>query len=373
MSFERVIIRSPIRFKYLIIAPFEKGEPLTPRQSKKPLFTVGIPAYNTEDFLNECLNSVAQQTFRDFELIVIDDGSQDATGIILDKFSQRHPFATVLHKSNQGPLLARRAIVDIATGEYIIFLDADDRLRRDALEICAKEISDASPDILAFDYSIDPNFSHPIPGIKLSPGHYLGAEFCKVKESACQGKMNQLCFKAIRLALFDKEADYSSYAGLKHSEDLFQILPVINKAESLLYIGKCLYFYRQSQQNGTSHYAKSQRDDLRVTSDRLEQYGERWNMQDAAREGIIMQYCYLLKILVADSTLTTENRNDEFQAIRRSIIERIGDRDLLKSFNLPLRILLGAIIAGRTRFVELLLAAEKTGQVLSKYSRSSCN
>jgi glycosyltransferase involved in cell wall biosynthesis len=90
---------------------------------KKPLVSVIIPTYNSADYIEEALESVFEQTFQDFEIIVIDDGSTDGTGEILKKYGERVKY---LFQENGGPASARNRGIRIARGEYIAFLDADD-------------------------------------------------------------------------------------------------------------------------------------------------------------------------------------------------------------------------------------------------------
>ena len=73
------------------------------------LFSIIVPAYNAERYLPECLASVDAQTFRDYEVIIVDDGSTDETSCIADTYAQSKCNVTVLHRENEGPLLARRA------------------------------------------------------------------------------------------------------------------------------------------------------------------------------------------------------------------------------------------------------------------------
>lgn len=321
---------------------------------EKPLFSVGIPAYNSVEYLPKCLESVSSQTLQKFELIIVDDGSTEATGLLCDKFAHSHNWVVVLHKNNEGPLLARRDIAKTAQGKYVVFLDADDCLRKDALEICAAIIQRHSPDILAFDYSTHEDFSNPMPGTKLNPGFFAGPQLQKVRESVCKGEMNNVCFKAIRLALFDQDEDYSEYVGFKHGEDLFQFLPVINMAQSFFYINECLYYYRRSDSSETCRFSHNQLHDLHTVSERMEEYGNIWGMHNEAKQGIIMQYCYLLNILGADKSLSRKQREDVFQNIRRDLLKTLDSVDSSKyGFNLPL--VVDAVAKGKYKKASMLL------------------
>lgn len=99
-----------------------------------PKFSVIIPVYNVEKFIHRCVDSVLAQTFSDFELILVDDGSTDHSGAICDEYARQDERVRVIHKENGGSSSARNAGLHKATGEYIYFADSDDYLREDLLE-----------------------------------------------------------------------------------------------------------------------------------------------------------------------------------------------------------------------------------------------
>ena len=90
------------------------------------LITVIIPVYNVEKYLKECLESIINQTYKNLEIILIDDGSTDASGEICDEYSKRDNRIRVVHKANGGLSSARNLGLDIANGEYVTFIDSDD-------------------------------------------------------------------------------------------------------------------------------------------------------------------------------------------------------------------------------------------------------
>ena len=99
-----------------------------------PEISVIVPVYKVQEFLPACLGSLAAQTFRDFELILVDDGSPDGCGAICDAWAGRDGRVRVLHKQNGGLSSARNAGLKIARGRYIAFVDADDLVLPDYLE-----------------------------------------------------------------------------------------------------------------------------------------------------------------------------------------------------------------------------------------------
>lgn len=99
-----------------------------------PLISVIIPVYKCEKYLENCVNSILNQTFSDFEIILVDDGSPDNSGKICDALAEKHGNITVLHQNNQGQAAARNNGVKIARGEWLHFIDADDTIHPHMLE-----------------------------------------------------------------------------------------------------------------------------------------------------------------------------------------------------------------------------------------------
>ena len=89
-------------------------------------FSVVVPVYNVKNYLAQCVNSVLRQSFEDFELILVDDGSKDGSGALCDAYARDDARVKVLHKENGGQSTARNAGIRAASGQYAVFLDSDD-------------------------------------------------------------------------------------------------------------------------------------------------------------------------------------------------------------------------------------------------------
>lgn len=106
-----------------------------------PLFSIIIPAYNVIEYCGTTIESILKQTFADFEVLVIDDGSTDGSGKLLDEFSKQDKRLIVFHQQNSGVSAARNLGLDNAKGEWIIFVDGDDALCNDSLKILSEYIA----------------------------------------------------------------------------------------------------------------------------------------------------------------------------------------------------------------------------------------
>lgn len=112
-------------------------------------FSIIIPVYNVAETLPACLDSVYNQTFGDFEVILVDDGSPDGAGGICDEYKSRYPdITTVIHQENSGAGGARNTGLASAAGNYVFFVDGDDTIKPDTLEKVAAQISEKAPDFV---------------------------------------------------------------------------------------------------------------------------------------------------------------------------------------------------------------------------------
>jgi hypothetical protein len=117
-----------------------------------PLVSVIIPVYKVEDYLAECVDSVINQTYRNLEIILVDDGSPDGCGAMCDAYAAQDKRVRVLHKENGGLSSARNAGLEVMTGEWVLFVDSDDWIDLDTLETLLNR-KDERADIIEFGYS----------------------------------------------------------------------------------------------------------------------------------------------------------------------------------------------------------------------------
>lgn len=115
------------------------------------LVNVIIPVYNVEKYLRECVDSVLAQTYENFEVILVDDGSTDASGIICDTYQERDSRILVVHQENGGLSEARNAGMAKARGKYVYFLDSDDWILPETLELLIKKAEGEGADVIFFD------------------------------------------------------------------------------------------------------------------------------------------------------------------------------------------------------------------------------
>ncbi len=118
----------------------------------EPLVSIIIPVYNVKDYLSRCLDSIAGQTYRNLDIILVDDGATDESGIICDSYAANDSRITVIHKENGGLSSAREAGVAYVKGEYAMFVDSDDWLDVTTVEKCVNAVNEFGVDCVFFSY-----------------------------------------------------------------------------------------------------------------------------------------------------------------------------------------------------------------------------
>ncbi len=120
---------------------------------KECLITIIVPIYNAEKYLSKCLNSIINQTYKNLEIILVNDGSTDNSGNICQKYSEKDKRIKIIQKNNEGVSKARNDAIEIAKGKYIVFADSDDFLELTMVEKMEKSAEDNDSDIVICEYN----------------------------------------------------------------------------------------------------------------------------------------------------------------------------------------------------------------------------
>ena len=120
--------------------------------TSQPLISVIVPVYNVERYLDQCLESIVGQSYPHLEILVVDDGSTDASGDKCDRWAERDDRISVIHQPNGGLSAARNTALDAMTGEWVIMVDSDDIMHRDAAAVLLDTIQRQQADMVIGDY-----------------------------------------------------------------------------------------------------------------------------------------------------------------------------------------------------------------------------
>ena len=148
----------------------------------KGLISIVLPIYNVEKYLNRCMNSVVNQTYPNLEIIMVDDGSTDSSGILCEQWKEKDDRIVVVHKKNEGLGLARNTGIEYARGEYIFFFDSDDYIELNTVESLYCAAKENHSDIVTFGFrTMDSDgkiVSETVPSIEKN--YFTGSEILDV-------------------------------------------------------------------------------------------------------------------------------------------------------------------------------------------------
>lgn len=207
-------------------------------------FSVVIPIYKVEKYLRECIDSVLNQTFRDYEIILVDDGSPDSCPQICDEYAEKDDRIRVIHQKNAGLACARNTGIKAAVGEYLVCIDSDDYfLSNTALAQIDEAINDKKPDIVFYGYrkffESDGSWGESINFQQMSGD----AITITKRQLECDTYTATAWTKAIRLSLLQKH-NITFTAGLI-SEDVDWYLQILCYAAEIKCINAPFIAYRQ--------------------------------------------------------------------------------------------------------------------------------
>lgn len=207
------------------------------------LFSVVIPVFNVETYLKECVDSVLRQTFTDFELILVDDGSKDKSGALCDEYAAKDERVRVVHKDNGGQSSARNRGVELARGIYVFFLDSDDMIAdENAFEILKNAVSSGA-DIVAYRYNKWFSEQRSEPGVSLA-GITTRDKTGVIEELVRRDAFYCSCWSKItRLALLKENR--ITFDESSKCEDMDWYFQVVEKAKSMELVDRALVNYRQ--------------------------------------------------------------------------------------------------------------------------------
>ena len=222
--------------------------------NNKSLISVIIPVYNVSQYLCCCLDSVVNQTYRNMEIILVNDGSTDSSGSICDEYAHKDARVTVIHKENRGVAHTRNVGIEAAHGEYIMFVDSDDWVDSNICEVLLNAICDFGTRSAMCSYVREyPDRSLPkeiVPSDKVFSGSEVQRRLCGPVGEELRYPENLECFNTLCGRLYPADALRGQrMVDLKEigsSEDLLYNLEVFSSIESMAYINRPLYHYRKS-------------------------------------------------------------------------------------------------------------------------------
>lgn len=297
-------------------------KPFWNNKKRIPLISIVIPVYNSELFLHQCIESVLNQSFSDFELILIDDGSVDSSGKICDEYAKKDYRVVVIHKKNEGPTVARKLGVEIATGLYVMFLDSDDYYKEGLLRCLSEIIEKYSTDVIVFNgIKFDQNGSQSKCQCLLREGLYCGEYIKKIHNSLIVDNKDRIaicygvCMKVFLRTLyidFQKTVPKELYKG----EDLAVTAPLLASCKSVYVLNMTGYYYRDTPGSLMNSFHTNELMQIKYLADYLEY------KMDSFYKSRIDTYVIMHLFDYLDRAIVINGNYQEYRKVIRALQEK---------------------------------------------------
>lgn len=270
-----------------------------------------VPVYKVRRYLQRCIESILQQTYTDYELILVNDGSPDGCGSVCDRFAQECDKVKVIHKKNGGLSSARNAGIAVARGEYITFVDADDTIASGTFYYNMR-ILQSNPDIDILEYPVTKHYESPQSEVlSFNPEKVSGNDIFPdwIKRKGYEHCFS--CNKIYRAELFN----FVRFPEGEVFEDTY-ITPMLYESAYNVYYSDCgFYYYYKNEGSITSNYSfKSRYFLFKNTFALYEKVNDTYKMHDEAKE-------ILLKTLdrLTDLHCCSDGKKEEYAKARKML------------------------------------------------------
>ncbi len=239
----------------------------------KPEVSIIVPVYNAERFLGECVESVLDQSYADWELLLVDDGSTDGSSVVCRYYAEADGRIKTVTQENGGVSSARNVGLDMARGNYVFFLDADDELYPYTISLLHKiATSDNAEIVIGRSVNSErkpddknPDYENVARGVKIENSYKVCRDMLYRKPHPD----TSVCGRLMSRYLFD---DIRFYPGRYEDLEIFHKL--LMKAKKVAVIENIVYFYRDNPSSFINKWSESRRDSVKVTREIVRHYAD---------------------------------------------------------------------------------------------------
>lgn len=277
------------------------------------LVSVIVPVYNVERYLQECVSSILTQTYRDIELILVDDGSRDGSSAIADRIGQSDDRVKVIHQQNQGQSAARNAGLDIAAGEWVMFVDSDDMFTDpDAVALAVELGQTNDADMVVCPLAYAPGKQTAPYKVKTLTGH-VAAESMLYQTADPYGLQPSPCAKLIRRLVFKR---FSFQPGTLY-EDLLLLPQLTASLRKVVVTNHPVYFYRDNPESTLCSFSQRRYQALSVCEALLEHFSSDEQLAKAAADRLLSASFNQLLLMGQYGVLNEDVERRAIQYIRQ--------------------------------------------------------
>lgn len=311
--------------------------------SQEIFVSIIVPVYDVEEYLVECIESILAQTWKHFEIILVDDGSTDSSGKMCDEYAEKYNCIFVIHKKNGGLSSARNAGIDVARGNYLAFIDSDDVVHPDYLRELVKIVEKENADLVACDFCVGTLCQWNVtPEIRYD---------IRCNKDALR-KMNDndvvvtVAWNKLYQAKFFKQYGLRYPEGKIH-EDMFLTPQVLCHTEKMVITNQKLYFYRQRKNSiMNSSFSMKQLDALDAIEFRIKLF-ENWD-----EKKLQMQECesYIRKVkelYVKMENIETSEYEEAKKKLRAKMNAIFAQKDIFNMLSWKYKLKLIAFLVGK--------------------------
>jgi len=293
----------------------------------EPLISVIVPVYDMEKYLDECVVSILGQTYSNFELVLVDDGSKDSSGAMIDAWGKKDDRVIAIHKPNGGISSARNRGIDIAKGEYLVFVDSDDYVAPEYLEVLLQTAKDANADMaMCGMYALFQDECCRASSMPMETQIFTSQKYME------RFYINTGFFSVVWNKIYKKKLfDTVRFSEGRINEDTIITPQLVAQTNKVAYIAEPLYFYRQ-RKGSIMHFEKKEQGILNLLHiyEELIQQHEQKKEEHLCR---LAQKVYLNKSFEQFSNIRKSNRPEIREKQRkycRLMLEYSGFSALVK-------------------------------------------
>ena len=315
---------------------------------KNEKISIVVAVYNVSKYLHQCLDSLCKQTYNNLEIICIDDGSTDESGLILDEYASKDSRILVVHQENEGVAGARNKGIELATGKYLMFTDGDDWLEENACEILIEIMEEETPDVIMYSYYRE------YENKTLTKNNIFDKDYIVFNEEECNElhrrhagilgeelrkpeNADALCSMMTKMYITEfvkvNKIEQIDLKVIGTNEDGIFNLYYFEYVKKAIFINRFLYHYRKTNASSiTSVYKKDFSRKWNTMFDIIEQYIRERNLSEDFLRGLKNRIVLSVIGLGLNEIAGTQNIYSKYKAVR-NILRGERYRNAIKKFS----------------------------------------